>query len=59
MDHGLDKCSVDEVAWREAVARETVVRKPLSMGRPSRSDVLRACRELDVKRTHLYELIKA
>jgi putative transposase len=58
MDHAPDKCSVDEAAWREAVARETVVRKLLSMGRPSRSDVLRACRELDVKRTRLYELIK-
>jgi putative transposase len=57
--HGPDKDTVDDAAWGEAVAREAVIRKLASLDRPSRSDFFRACRELGLKRTRLYELIRA
>jgi putative transposase len=41
------------------VAREAVIRKLISLERPGRSDFLRACHELGVRRTRLYELIRA
>ncbi|MBM3553548.1 MAG: DDE-type integrase/transposase/recombinase [Alphaproteobacteria bacterium] len=55
----VDKSTVDAAAWKEAVAREAVIRKLTSTDRPGRSDVLRACRELGLRRTRLYELLKA
>lgn len=59
MVHGPDRCTVDDAAWTEAVAREAVIRRLVSLDRPSRSDFLRACHELGIKRTRLYELMKA
>ncbi|MFG1365885.1 DNA-binding domain-containing protein [Xanthobacter versatilis] len=59
MVHGSDRESVDDSAWSEAVGREAVIRRLVSLDRPSRSDFLHACHELGVKRTRLYELIRA
>ncbi|RTL86883.1 transposase [Ancylobacter aquaticus] len=59
MVHGPDRDSVDDSAWSEAVAREAVIRRLVSLDRPGRSDFLRACHELGVRRTRLYELIRA
>jgi putative transposase len=56
--HGPDKDTIDDAAWSEAVAREAVIRRLASLD-PSRSDFSRACHELGVKRTRLYELIRA
>jgi putative transposase len=57
--HVPDKCGADDAAWREAVVREAVIRKLVAIDRPTRADFLSACRELDVKRARLYQLIKA
>jgi len=54
-----DRNIVDDAVWSEAVARETVIRRLVSLAHPSRSDFLRACRELGLRRTRLYELIRA
>lgn len=59
MVHEPDRNAVDEAVWSQAVAREAVIRRLVSLERPSRSDFLRACRELGLKRTRLYELIRA
>ncbi|RUW64678.1 transposase, partial [Mesorhizobium sp. M2A.F.Ca.ET.067.02.1.1] len=59
MVHRPDRDTVDDAAWNEAVAREVVIRRLASFESPSRSDFLRACRELGLKRTRLYELIRA
>lgn len=59
MVHGPDKDTSDDAAWNEAVAREAVIRRLVSLDRPSRSDFFRACHELGLKRTRLYDLIKA
>lgn len=59
MVHGPDKDTIDDAAWDEAVAREAVIRRLASLDCPSRSDFLRACHELGLKRTRLYELIRA
>lgn len=59
MVHGPDKDTIDDAAWSEAVARETVIRRLVSLDRPGRSDFFRACHELGLKRTRLYELIRA
>ena len=48
-----------DAAWSEAVAREAVIRRLILLEHPGRSDLLRACHELGVKRTRLYELIRA
>ena len=58
MVHGPDKDTIDDASWSEAVAREAVIRTLVSLESPSRSDFLRACHELGLKRTRLYELIK-
>jgi putative transposase len=57
--HGLDRDTVDDAAWSEAVAREVVIRGLASLDRPSRSDLCRACHELGLKRSRLYQLIRA
>jgi putative transposase len=57
--HGPDKDAIDDAAWDEAVSREVVIRKLVSLDSPSRSDFLRACHELGLKRTRLYELVGA
>lgn len=59
MVHAPDKETVDDAAWNEAVAREAVIRRLVSLDCPGRSDFFRACRELGLKRTRLYELIRA
>ena len=59
MVHQADKSTVDAAAWNEAVAREAVIRDLVSIDQFSHSDVLRACRQLGVKRARLYQLIKA
>ena len=55
----VDKSSVDAAAWKEAVAREAVIRALASSNQPNRAEVLRACRQLGVKRARLYQLLKA
>ena len=55
----IDKSMIEAAAWKEAVARERVIRELASADRPSRGDILRACRELGLRRTRLYELLKA
>jgi putative transposase len=57
--HGPDKSTVDDAAWNEAVAREVVIRRLVSLDCASRSDFFRACCELGLRRTRLYELIRA
>ena len=59
MVHVPDRNAVDEAVWSEAVAREAVIRRLVSLERRSRSDFLHACRELGLRRTRLYELIRA
>lgn len=59
MVHGPDKETVEDAAWNEAVAREAVIRRLVSLDCPGRSDFFRACRDLGLKRTRLYELIRA
>ena len=59
MVHGPDRNVVDDAVWSEAVVREAVIRRLVSLERLSRSDFLRACRELGLRRTRLYELIRA
>ncbi len=49
----------DDTAWEQAVAREAVIRRLASQDRPDRAEFLSACRELGLKRSRLYELIRA
>tara|TARA_R100001369_G_scaffold11704_6_gene25453 strand:- start:911 stop:2062 length:1152 start_codon:yes stop_codon:yes gene_type:complete len=51
--------AVDDAAWEQAVAREAVIRRLASMASPDRSEFLVACRQLQLKRSRLYDLIKA
>jgi putative transposase len=51
--------AVDDAAWEQAVARETVIRRLASMAHPDRAEFLVACRQLGLRRSRLYELIKA
>jgi putative transposase len=55
----IDKSTIEAAAWKEAVARERVIRELASADRPSRRDILRACSEHGLRRTRLYELLKA
>ncbi len=59
MGQELDKSSADAAVWKEAVAREAVIRALASSDQPNRAEVLRACRQLGVKRARLYQLLKA
>jgi hypothetical protein len=54
-----DKDTVDDAAWNEAVAREAVIRRLAALDGSPRSAFCRACHELRLKRTRLYELIRA
>ncbi|MVA52659.1 DDE-type integrase/transposase/recombinase [Agrobacterium vitis] len=56
---GANRHIMEDAVWDEAVRREAVLRRLLAVGRPSRSDFHRACRELGIRRTRLYELITA
>ncbi|GAW37408.1 transposon Tn7 transposition protein TnsB [Roseovarius sp. A-2] len=51
--------AVDDAAWEQAVAREAVVRRLAEQPRIARAEFLKACRELGVKRSRLYQLIQA
>ena len=51
--------AVDDAAWEQAVAREGVIRRLASTAKPDRREFLSACRELGLKRSRLYDLIKA
>jgi putative transposase len=55
---GHDRSRVDDAAWNEAVARETVIRRLVAIDRPIGSDFQRACHDLGIKRTRRYELVK-
>jgi len=58
MDHS-DINAVDDTAWKQAVAREAVIRRLVSATPPNRAEFLSACRQLGLKRSRLYDLIKA
>ena len=51
--------AVDDAAWEQAVAREAVIRRLASKAAPNRAAFLKACRDLGLKRSRLYELISA
>ena len=51
--------AVDDTAWGQAVAREAVIRRLASMANPDRREFLLACHQLGLKRSRLYDLIKA
>ncbi len=51
--------AVDDDAWEHAVAREAVIRRLASKASPNRAEFLKACRDLGLKRSRLYELISA
>ncbi|MDD9727598.1 transposase family protein [Roseovarius sp. SK2] len=51
--------AVDDAAWAQAVAREAVIRRLASKASPNRAEFLKACRDLGLKRSRLYELISA
>ena len=55
----LDIAGADDDAWEQAVQREAVIRRLTNQQRISRAEFLGACRELGVKRSRLYELIRA
>lgn len=55
----LDITAAADGAWEQAVQREVVIRRLSNQQRMSRADFLAACQELGVKRSRLYELIKA
>lgn len=59
MVHRLDITAADDDAWEQAVQREAVIRRLTDQQRISRADFLATCRELGVKRSRLYELIRA
>ena len=48
-----------DAAWEQAVAREGLIRRLASMANPDRREFLVACRQLGLKRSRLYDLIKA
>ncbi len=50
---------VGDTAWEQAVVREAVIRRLATNARPGRAEFLLACRELGLKRSRLYELIRA
>ncbi len=59
MAEHLDITDAADGAWEQAVQREAVIRRLTEQPRISRSDFLAACRELGVKPSRLYELIRA
>ena len=54
-----DIVAADDEAWEQAVAREAVVRELAEQPRIASAEFLKACRELGVKRSRLYQLIQA
>jgi putative transposase len=59
MADARDIRTVDEAAWKGAVAREAVLRRLAARERLGRAEVLEACRELGVRRSRLYQLLRA
>ena len=58
MKRKIDKLDVDDDRWREAVAREAIIR-PLATGGPlTPREVKTACRALGLRRARLYALIE-
>lgn len=57
MSRTPDKHVVDDAVWQKAVSREGVIRPLASKGRLSPADVGLACRQLEVGRARLYELL--
>tara|TARA_R110000796_G_scaffold185461_1_gene302312 strand:+ start:758 stop:2410 length:1653 start_codon:yes stop_codon:yes gene_type:complete len=53
-----DRDALNDLIWDEAVEREAVIRRLLAGDRMQRGDFYRACRDLGVKRSRLYELIR-
>jgi hypothetical protein len=53
MANARDIATVDEAAWKEAVARANVLRRLAGRERLSRAVLLEACRELGIKLTAL------
>lgn len=51
--------AVDDAVWQQAVAREAVIRRLASMANPDRAEFSSACRQLGLKRSRLYDLIRA
>ncbi len=58
MADARDIATVDEAAWKEAVARANVLRRLAGQERLSRAVVLEACRELGIRRARLYQLLR-
>jgi putative transposase len=58
MKRKIDKLNVDDAKWREAVAREAIIRPLASQGRLSPVDIDAACRALGLRRARLYALIE-
>lgn len=54
-----DIIATEDEAWEKAVEREAVVRRLAAQTRIRRADFLAACRDLGIKRSRLYQLIRA
>ena len=52
-----DKLSASDAAWTKAVTREALIRPLAAASRIPASNLARVCRELDLRRSRLYELI--
>lgn len=57
MSRKPDKFAVEDAVWLKAVAREAVILPLASKARLSPADVGLACRQLEVGRARLYELL--
>lgn len=57
MSRKPDKLAVEDAVWQKAVAREAVIRPLASKARLSPADVGLACRQLELGRARLYELL--
>jgi len=53
----VDKLTADEATWREAAAREAVIRPLARKDRLSASDIANACHTLGISRARLYVLL--
>jgi len=58
MKRKVDKLDVDDAKWREAAAREAIIRPLASQGRLSPVDIDAACRALGLRRARVYALIE-
>jgi putative transposase len=54
-----DIIAAEDEAWDQAVEREAVVRRLAEQPRIPRADFLAVCRDLGIKRSRLYQLIRA